>query len=247
MTAVLSPVVAWHDVECGGYHADLPLWRELACDAGNGPVLDVGAGAGRVSLDLLRAGHEVVALDREPELLAALTCRARDAGLDARLTIVCADARELSLGRRFALIVVPMQTLQLLGGAAGRTRFLAAAREHLRPGGLLAAALADDLQGFDAADGFAPLPDIRELAGVVYSSRPVALRDEGATFAIERLRETVDPHGDHTTEEDLIRLDRLDAATAAAEAQAAGLTAQAPRRIAETEEHVGSVVVMLRG
>ena len=22
--------IGWHDVECGGYTADLPLWRELA-------------------------------------------------------------------------------------------------------------------------------------------------------------------------------------------------------------------------
>ena len=66
-----SPLVVWHDVECGRYTADLDLWRELA--AGEpGPVLDVGAGTGRVALALARAGHDVTALDREPELLEAL-------------------------------------------------------------------------------------------------------------------------------------------------------------------------------
>ena len=54
--------VIWHDLECGGYRADLPLWRELAEHEGS-PVLDVGAGTGRVALDLARRGHEVV-LDR---------------------------------------------------------------------------------------------------------------------------------------------------------------------------------------
>ena len=38
-------LVVWHDLECGGYDADLPLWRELAADA-DGPVLDLGAGTG---------------------------------------------------------------------------------------------------------------------------------------------------------------------------------------------------------
>ena len=47
MTA--SAHVVWHDVECGGYDADLTLWQELAREAG-GPVLDVGAGTGRVAL-----------------------------------------------------------------------------------------------------------------------------------------------------------------------------------------------------
>ena len=68
MTA--SAHVVWHDVECGRYDADLTLWIELAREAG-GPVLDVGAGTGRVALPLARAGHEVTALDRDAELLAA--------------------------------------------------------------------------------------------------------------------------------------------------------------------------------
>ena len=69
--------IIWHDVECGAYAADLPLWRELAATEA-GPVLDVGAGAGRVALELARAGHDVTALDLDPELLAELR-RARPA------------------------------------------------------------------------------------------------------------------------------------------------------------------------
>ena len=49
-------------------HADLPFWLELAAERG-GPVLDVGAGTGRVTLELARSGHAVVALDRDPDLL----------------------------------------------------------------------------------------------------------------------------------------------------------------------------------
>ncbi len=136
--------VLWHDIECGGYDLDLPLWRELAGHEGS-PVLDVGAGTGRVALDLARRGHEVVALDRSAELLEAL--RERAAGL--AITTVAADARDFAIDRRFPIIVVPMQTLQLLGGADGRARFLARAREHLTAGGLLAVALADALESFD--------------------------------------------------------------------------------------------------
>ncbi len=54
--------IVWHDVECGSYYVDLPFWRELAA-AEAGPILDVGAGTGRVALDLAAHGHEVVALD----------------------------------------------------------------------------------------------------------------------------------------------------------------------------------------
>ena len=234
--------VIWHDIECGGYDLDLPLWRELAGREGS-PVLDVGAGTGRVALDLARRGHEVVALDRSAELLDAL--RERAAGL--AITTVAADARDFAIDRRFPIIVVPMQTLQLLGGADGRARFLARAREHLTAGGLLAVALADALEAFDADHDHPPVPDLREVDGVVYASRPMAIRDLGDRAAIERVREVVARDGTRTVSDDVIELDRVDADELAAEAGAFGLRAQAPRRIAATLEYVGSTVVMLRG
>jgi SAM-dependent methyltransferase len=234
--------VIWHDIECGPYDLDLPLWRELA-DREGAPILDVGAGTGRVALDLARRGHEVVALDRDPALLEAL----RDRAGSLPVSTVAADARDIDLGRAFPLIVVPMQTLQLLGGPAGRARFLTVARAHLAPGGLLAAALADALEAFDEEHDQPPLPDLREVEGIVYASRPVAVRDLGDRAAIERLRETVATDGTHTATEDVIELDRVDAEQFAAEAAAHGLRPESPRRIPETEQYVGSAVVMLRG
>jgi SAM-dependent methyltransferase len=234
--------VLWHDLECGGYDVDLPLWRELA-DCEGSPVLDVGAGTGRVALDLVRRGHEVVALDRDAALLGALRERAGALPVSA----VEADARDFDLGRRFALILVPMQTIQLLGGPDGRARFLRCARAHLRRGGLVAAALADALEAFDAEHHVPPTPDLREVAGVVYASRPVAVRDLGDRAAIERVREVVAGDGTRTVTGDVVELDRVDPATLTAEAAAFGLRAEASRRLEATLEYVSSTVVMLRG
>jgi SAM-dependent methyltransferase len=234
--------VLWHDIECGGYDADLPLWRELA-DREGSPVLDVGAGTGRVALDLAQRGHEVVALDRDAALLDALL--GRGAGLE--VSAVAADARDLDLDRRFPLILVPMQTIQLLGGPSGRGRFLERVRAHLAPGGLLAAALADALEAFDSEHDQPPMPDLREVGGVVYASRPVAVRDLGDRAAIERIREIVTRDGTRTVTDDVVELDRLDPDALTAEAAAFGLRAEAPRRLAPTLDYVGSTVVMLRG
>src|SRR6476646_6355640 len=206
-----AEVVVWHDLECGGYVADLPLWRELAAHA-DGPVLDVGAGTGRVALDLASLG---------------------------------ADARAFDAGRRFALCVVPMQTIQLLGGPDGRARCLECVRAHLEPGGRLAAALSDPFEGFGGDVVSLPLPDMGEHGGWVYSSQPVALRRENGATVIERSRQRVAPDGARTEATDLVRLDDLEAAQLEREAQAHGLRALPRRRVPPTEEHVGSEVVLL--
>ena len=191
--------VLWHDLECGGYDLDLPLWRELA-DREGSPVLDVGAGTGRVALDLARRGHEVVAVDHDPVLLDALA----DRGAGLAVSVVAADARAFDLGRRFPLVIVPMQTLQLLGGAEGRARSLARVREHLTPGGLLAVALADALECFDEEHDQPPRPDLREVGGVVYASRPVRVRDLGDRAAIDRVRQIVAIDGTLTTLDNVV-------------------------------------------
>lgn len=235
--------VIWHDLECGRYRVDLAVWRELADEAG-GPVLDVGAGTGRVALDLARAGHDVTALDSDGELLAELERRAID--LDLPIDTVVADARRLALDRRFALVVVPMQTIQLLGGVGGRQRFLTGARAHLEPGGLLAVTVIEAMDAFESAGGDdLPLPDVADLDGWLYASQPVGVRLEASATVVERRRQTVSPAGERTEEHDEVRLDRLDAPTLAAEARALRFTPRPPREIPATDDHVGSALVVL--
>ena len=234
-----SPLVVWHDVECGGYAADLPLWRELAAAQG-GPVLDVGAGTGRVALDLARAGFAVTALDREPELLAALAARAGDLDVGT----VAADAASFDLGAAFPLIIVPMQTIQLLGKRAG---FLAAAAAHLTPGGLLAVAITAAIEDFDADEGALPSPDVGSVPGYRFASQPTAVRALPAATRIERVRRTIGPDGAVAQEDDVIELAHLTVAGLEDEGRAAGLVPEPARTIAATAEHVGSEVVLLRG
>ncbi len=236
--------VIWHDVECGRYDADMELWRGLAAAAA-GPILDVGAGTGRIALDLARRGHEVVALDLDPDLLAVLGTRASAEGL--HVETVVGDAGSFDLARRdFAVVMAPMQTVQLLG-REGRRGFLRSARVHVAPGGLVAIALADALEAFDADHVLLPLPDRLIVDGALYSSQPVALRDHGDTVAIERIREVLGANGVRTASDNVLHLDRVELAAVEAEARAVGLTALPARVVAATEEHVGTTVVMLRG
>jgi SAM-dependent methyltransferase len=236
----LSPV--WHDVECAAYTADLDLWRGLAEDAG-GPVLDLGCGTGRVALDLAARGFEVTGLDSDPALIDTLRARARERQL--RVDAVAADVRSFELGRTFALAISPMQVAQLLGGADGRARMLAAVRRHLQPGGLLAVALANPFDGWSEDESLPPLPDVREEDGWVYSSTPVAVRRVRESFVIERHRQAVSPSGEMTEERATIELDSVGADALEAEAAGAGFKPRPRRAVSATPDYVGSDIVLL--
>jgi SAM-dependent methyltransferase len=248
----LSPAVVWHDLECGAYRADLPLWRELARDAcpeRDRPILDVGAGTGRVTLDLARAGYRLSALDSDGELLDALRQRARGIPLET----IQADARSFELERRdHALCLIPMQTIQLLGGPAERTEFLRRARAHLRPGGLLACAIVTELEPFDSElEGQGPSPETTRIGGALFTSRALSVRVDERHIRIERERTILPgpPAGGGerpSRERDLIELDRLSVTDLRREGLEVGLSEAGLRLVPETEEHVGSSVVIFR-
>ena len=235
-------LTSWHDVECAGYAADLPLWRELAAERG-GPVLDVGAGTGRVALDLAARGHEVVAVDLEPDLVAACAERAAERSLP--VTAVAADARELALDGRHPLAIFPMQVAQLMGSDTARARMLASLRHVLEPGGLVAVALADPFEGIPAEDVLPPLPDVLEVDGWVLSSTPVAVRPLDGSVAIDRRRQAVSPSGELTDEDATIVLDTVDPDAFARLGADAGFSVLPHRSVPETRDYVGSTVVML--
>jgi SAM-dependent methyltransferase len=238
MSAPASTI--WHDVECGDYEADLPLWEELAAAAG-GPVLDLGCGTGRVALHLAGLGHEVTGVDREPEFVAELNARAGD--LPCRGEV--GDARDFALeGHDFALVLAPMQLLQLFSGTAERTACFASVAEHLRPGGAFAAAIVEEVPGgFNREDQ--AVPDTREVDGRVYASLPIETAVDPERITIRRLRKVVSSTGVLERSDDRIVLRQLSAAALQTEAATAGLTPVGRREIPPTLDHVGSTVVLL--
>jgi SAM-dependent methyltransferase len=227
----------WHDVECGGYDADLPLWEELAAGAA-GPVVELGCGTGRVALHLARRGHRVIGVDRDRALIDELGRRAGQ----LPLTPLAADACEFALEEEAALVLAPMQLLQLLPNRADRLACLARVRAALGPGGRFAVAI---VEGLPEGNGERPLPDVREVDGWVFSSLPVEAAVAEEEIVLRRLRQTVSPAGELSEEEDEVRICTLTLARLEAEASESGLVPVGRRAIPPTEAHVGSAVLVL--
>lgn len=235
--------ITWHDVECGAYGDDLRLWEELAA-AADGPVVDLGAGTGRVALHLARRGHRVVAVELVEALITELERRAVSEGLP--ITAVRADVRDLELPAPAALAIAPMQLYQLLGGVEDRVGALRAVRDVLSPGGLAALAIVEgetDVVGAADAD---VVPDVREAGGWLYSSLPLEVVAGDGRLEVKRLRQTVSPDGRLTDELHTDRLNMLDAGAVEAEGRSAGFAPAGRHEVPASDLHVGSTVVLLR-
>lgn len=231
--------VIWHDTECGAYAADLEAWERLASDSG-GPILDLGCGTGRVALHLARRGHEVWAVDVDADLLAALRERAQGLPLHAEQ----ADVRNLDLGREFPLAIAAMQFIQMVGDDTTRTGALRRVGAHLEPGGRLAAAVLDGMPE-DLTGAPAPLPDIREVDGRVYSSLPADVIADGPRLELRRLRQEVGADGAMSDSEHTETLWLLDPGSLESEATGVGLEPRDRIRVPPMNGYIGSVIVVV--
>jgi SAM-dependent methyltransferase len=120
------------------FDVDLAFWRKAAERLG-GPVLDVGCASGRVALRLAEDGHEVWAMDSSRPMLDELSARAEDgsAELAGRIRPVCARMQDFDLGRTFPLVILAMNTMQLLLTAGDRAAAMACLARHVAPDGEL--------------------------------------------------------------------------------------------------------------
>jgi hypothetical protein len=191
----MNEAAIWQQVEFGSYGADVPVWMELAA-ATEGSVLELGAGAGRVAVQLAQQGHGVIAMDRDDRLLDELGSQAEKTKTE--IAIVRADLTspaELQLPERPSLVIGPLHVIQLLD-ADGRPPLLTRLRELTAPGGTIALTVVDESTMLSAGTA-APriLPDMREIDDWVFSSEPLWVQVGEDALTVRRIRERVSPEG----------------------------------------------------
>jgi SAM-dependent methyltransferase len=148
-----------YDVDLLEDPGDIDLYLAMAARTG-GPILELAAGSGRVTVPLAEAGFEVTAVDIDPAMLARLERRLVDAGhtdpaLRGRVTAVQADLIGLDLpkGRTFRLAILALNSILLLDSRESQKAALETLARHLLPGGVAVVDVwlpsADELSRYD--------------------------------------------------------------------------------------------------
>ena len=122
-----------------GLQADVEWYRRKAIDAG-GPVLELGAGTGRVTIPIAEAGVRVSALDLDAGMLDRLRQKIAKlpADVQSRVTVHHGDMRTFALGQQFALVIIPFRAFLHNITREDQLAALRCAHAHLKPGGQLA-------------------------------------------------------------------------------------------------------------
>ena len=138
-----APFYDWENARTLG-RRDVPFWRNVARNVG-GTLLELGAGTGRISIPLARAGVPVVGIDRSEPMLARARQRVVRAKLQRRVRLVRGDIRFLPFARRFEMVLAPYGMLQSLLRERDLQATLAAVHGVLKKGGTFGVELVADL------------------------------------------------------------------------------------------------------
>jgi SAM-dependent methyltransferase len=118
---------------------DVRFYTNLAVESG-GPVLELGAGTGRVALAIAKAGIDVVGvepmgpmLEQARQRMDRLPRAARE-----RIELRQGDLMRLRLRRKFPLVIAPFNVWMHLYTREEIERGFATVRHHLAPGGRFA-------------------------------------------------------------------------------------------------------------
>jgi SAM-dependent methyltransferase len=141
-------LAAFYDSWFGDQSTTLDTVERLAELAGDGPVLELGIGTGRVALPLARRGIAVHGIDASPAMVEQLRTKAGGKSIP----VAIGDFSEVEIGGEFSLIYAATGTFFELPTQHAQLRCFANVARHLRPGGVFV---------FDAL-----LPDMHAQRGV---------------------------------------------------------------------------------
>lgn len=121
-----------------GLQWDIPYYQKYAQEFGS-PILELGAGLGRIALPLVAEGHQVHCLDISSEMCATLEHSKAHlpSSQQELLEITCGDMSDYALpASKFGLAIIALRSFQLLS-LEQQEKCLVQTRSHLHDGAAL--------------------------------------------------------------------------------------------------------------
>jgi len=131
-----DPIAEFYDIEHEEMDYDLGFYVQEAKKAGC-PALELGAGTGRVTVELARAGIEVTAVEISEAMLDVARKKSKNLTKEVqnRITWVAGDMRDFEFDRKFDFVFIPFRSFQHLETRAEQERCLACVFRHMEKGG----------------------------------------------------------------------------------------------------------------
>lgn len=145
--------------------ADRSFYLELIRQYGQ-PVLDVGCGTGRLTLDYLAQGIDIDGVDNSPEMLAI--CRQKAAELSLEPVLYEQFMEDLHLPRQYRTILIPSSSIQLITDREQVDQALGNIRAQLTSGGAVVASIMTLWKAGDPLESQAESSAVRESDGVTF-------------------------------------------------------------------------------
>ncbi len=190
-----APFYDWENAQTVA-RRDVPFWQRLAA-AQEGLVLELGCGTGRITVPVVRAGANIVGIDRSAPMLTRARQRLRRARASAML--LRGDIRHLPFRRRakFDLVMAPYGILQSLTRERDLRATLESVAGVVRKGGLFAIDLVPDLPRWSEYDRRVSLAGRRGRGHLTLTESVRQDRRRGLTIFDQEYRGTARPgaHG----------------------------------------------------
>lgn len=116
---------------------DIPFFVDLATQA-QGPILEIGAGTGRITIPVAKLSKPVTALDVSEGMLSRARARWNAEGNSSDVSFVLGDFRSLALSQSFGLVFAGGRTFEHALSDVDRLEIFVRSHAHLQPSGVLA-------------------------------------------------------------------------------------------------------------
>jgi len=113
---------------------DLEFYKKW-CTKSPGPVLELCAGTGRLTIPLKQSGIDITGLEISDSMIEAAINKAKQAGV--KIDFIKGDIRDFSLPKKYSTVIIPFNSFQCIYSIEDIENVFRHIKTHLTPNGLL--------------------------------------------------------------------------------------------------------------